>query len=81
MWISNMMLVKKANRAWWICVDFINLNKASQKDSYSLLKIDKLVDATTQLTMLSLMDAFCNYHKISLHPDDKDKTMFVMDKG
>jgi len=46
-WISNVVLVKKPNRTWRMCVDFTVLNKACTKDSYPLLKIDKLVDATT----------------------------------
>jgi len=41
-----------------MCVDFTNLNKASPKDSYSLPKIDKLVDAATGHAPLSFMDAF-----------------------
>ena len=43
-WISNVVLVKKTNGTWRMCVDFIDLNKACLKDSYSLTKIDKLVD-------------------------------------
>ena len=41
-WLSNLVLVeKKTNGTWCICVDFTNLNRACPKDSYLLLKIDK----------------------------------------
>ena len=32
-WLANVVLVKKANRKWRMCVDFTNLNKACPKDS------------------------------------------------
>ena len=35
-WITNVVMVKKANGKWQLCVDFINLNKAYLKDSYPL---------------------------------------------
>ena len=38
-----MVLVKKANGKWKMCVDFTDLNKAFPKDSYSLPSIDALV--------------------------------------
>jgi len=42
-WLANMVLVKKANGKWKMCVDFTDLNKAFPKDSYSLPSIDALV--------------------------------------
>jgi len=47
-WISNVVLVKKPNRTWRMCVDFTNLNKACPKDIYPLPKIDKLVETTAR---------------------------------
>jgi len=43
-WLANMVMVKKANGKWRMCVDFIDLNKACPKDSYSLPCIDFLLD-------------------------------------
>ena len=39
-WLANVVLVKKANGKWRMCVDFTNLNKACQKDSFPLPRID-----------------------------------------
>ena len=61
-WISNVVLVKKSNGTWRMCVDFMDLNKACPKDSYPLPKIDKLVDVTAGHALLSFMDAFSEYH-------------------
>ena len=35
-WLSNVVMVKKENGKWRMCVDFTDLNKACPKDSYSL---------------------------------------------
>ena len=39
-WLANVVMVKKANGKWRMCVDFTNLNKACPKDSYPLPCID-----------------------------------------
>ena len=39
-WLANVVMVKKANGKWRMCVDFTDLNKACPKDSYSLPRID-----------------------------------------
>ena len=39
-WLANVVMVKKANRKWRMCVDFTNLNRACPKDSYPLPRID-----------------------------------------
>ena len=57
-WVANMVLVKKANRKWRMCVDFTDLNKACPKDSYPLPSIDTLVDSALGCRMLSFLDAF-----------------------
>ena len=33
-WLANVVLVKKSNGKWRMCVDFTDLNKACPKDSY-----------------------------------------------
>ena len=39
-WLANIVMVKKANGKWRMCVDFIDLKKACPKDSYPLPHID-----------------------------------------
>ena len=43
-WLANVVMVKKSNGKWRMCVDFTNLNNACPKDSFPLLRIDQLVD-------------------------------------
>ena len=65
-WLANVVMVKKANSNWRMCVDFTNLNKACPKDSYPFPRVDILVDLTTRHRLLSFMDAFSGYNKIKL---------------
>ena len=66
-WLANVVMVKKANRKWRMCVDFTDLNKACLKDSYPLLQVDILVDSTARHQLLSFMDAFSGYNQIKLN--------------
>ena len=61
-WITNVFLVKKANRNWRVCEDFTDLYRACPKDSFPLPIIDQLVDATARHELLSFMDAYSGYN-------------------
>ena len=43
-------------------MDYTNLNDACPKDSFSLPRIDQIVDATAGHEMLFFLDAFSEYH-------------------
>ena len=76
-WLANVIIVKKANGKWRMCIDFTDLNKACPKDSYPLFRIDTLVDSTTKHQLLSFMDAFSGYNQIKMEEVDQEKTPFV----
>ncbi|KAL5554003.1 hypothetical protein UlMin_041404 [Ulmus minor] len=80
-WIANVVLVKKANGNWRVCVDFTDLNKACPKDSFPLPRIDQLVDATAGHELLSFMDAYSGYNQIRMHQPDQEHTAFLTDQG
>ena len=56
-WLANVVMVKKSNRKWRICIDYTDLNKACPKDSFLIPRIGQLVDVTTGHELLSFMDA------------------------
>ena len=80
-WLANVILVKKANEKWCMCIDFTDLNKACPKDSYPLPRIDQLVDATSGHELLTFMDTFLGYNQIRMAPEDEEKMAFVTDSG
>jgi hypothetical protein len=79
-WLVNVVLVKKSNGKWRMCVDFTDLNKAYSKDSFPLPYIDALVDSTSGYELLSFMDSFYGYNQILIHPEDQEKTSFITDR-
>ena len=76
-WLANVVLVKKANEKWRMCVDFTDLNKACPKDSFPLPKIDQLVNSTAGHKLLTFMDTFSRYNKIKMVEEDQEKTAFI----
>ena len=47
-WLANVVMVKKANEKWKMCLEFTDLNKVCPKDSYPLPRVDILVDSTVR---------------------------------
>ncbi|CAA0843037.1 Unknown protein, partial [Striga hermonthica] len=80
-WLSNQVMVKKAENKWRMCMDFRDLNKACPKDHYPLPRIDQLVDSTAGCELLSMMDASQGYHQIPLAVEDQKRVSFVTSKG
>ena len=66
-WLANVVMVRKSNRKWRMCVDFIELNRDCLKDSFPLLKIDQLVDSTASHESLTFMDGFSGYNQIRMN--------------
>ena len=69
-WLADVILVKKANGKWRMCMDFTNLNKACLKESFPLSRIDQLVDSTVGYKLLTFMDAFLGYNQIKMAEED-----------
>ena len=80
-WLDNLVIVKKANGKWRMCVDFTDLNKACLKDSYPLSRIDQLVDSTASHKLRSFMDAFSCYNSLRMDEVDQEKTSFITSQG
>ncbi|KAJ4728684.1 Retrovirus-related Pol polyprotein from transposon opus [Melia azedarach] len=80
-WVSNLVLVRKLNEKWRMCVDFTDLNKTCPKDNFSLPRIDQLVDATIGHELFNFMDAFSGYNQVRMYALDEEGTSFITNKG
>nr|GEW36010.1 reverse transcriptase domain-containing protein [Tanacetum cinerariifolium] len=80
-WISNPVLVKKADGTWRVCIDFKNLNSARLKDYYPLPKIDLKIEAVMGHPFNCFLDAYKVYHQIQMFEEDEDKTAFYTNQG
>jgi hypothetical protein len=60
-----------------MCIDYTSLNKACLNVEYPLPCICQIVDSTTSYELLSFLDAYSDYHQISLALDDEEKIAFI----
>ncbi|GAU47210.1 hypothetical protein TSUD_403510, partial [Trifolium subterraneum] len=80
-WLSNVVLVKKSNGKWRMCVDYTDLNRACPKYAYPLPCIDRLVDNSSGFKLLSFLDAYSGYNQIPMAVADRTKTAFMTESG
>ena len=76
-WLSNFVMVKKANEKWQMCTDYTNLNRACPKDAYPLPNIDRLVDGASEFQVLSFLDAYFENNQIKMHTPNEEKMIFI----
>jgi len=64
--LANIVVVKKKNGKWQVCVNFTDLNKAYPKDLFPMPQIDQPVDVIVGHPRMSFLDAFQGYYQIPL---------------
>ena len=64
-----------------MCLDFMDLDKASPKDDFPLAHIDGLVDNTTGNVLLSFMNVYAGYTQIKMIEEDMEKTSIITPWG
>ena len=63
-WVSPLVVVpNKVTGKWHICVDFIELNKATLKDYFPLPFIDQVLDTVSGKHYFSFLDGYSGYKK------------------
>jgi hypothetical protein len=72
-WVSPLVIVPKKNEKWRICVDYRELNKATQKDHFPFPFIDQVLDALLGKNFFSFLDGFNGYNQIHIAPEDQEK--------
>ena len=70
------MPVRKKIREIGLCVDFRNLNRASDKDSYPVPPMERILKMVLGSEIFSLLDGFSGYNKVLVAEEDKLKTTF-----
>ena len=73
-WLANVVMMKKSNKKWRMCVDFTDLNHACPKDIPQDRSTGRL---NTGHELLTFMDSFSSYNQIRINKEDQEKKTFV----
>ena len=75
-WGALVLLVKKKEGSWRMCINYCRLNKMTIKNAYPLPRADDLIDRLHGARYFTKIDLRTGYHQIRIAEDDIPKTDF-----
>jgi hypothetical protein len=70
------LLVKKGDGTWHLCVDYRAFNERTVKNRFSIPVVEELLDELHDAKFFTKLDLRSGYHQVHMHPADIEKTVF-----
>lgn len=78
---SPIVLVRKKDGSWRMCIDYQALNKITIKNHYPFPRIDDLLDQLKEVVYFTKLDLHSGYHQVRVVEKDAWKTAFRTKQG
>ncbi|XP_041673748.1 uncharacterized protein LOC121529819 [Drosophila eugracilis] len=75
---APVVLVRKKNNEWRMCVDYRLLNEKTEKDAYPVPRMDFILNQLREAKFISTIDLKAGYWQIPMDEDSKQYTAFTV---
>ncbi|XP_064475825.1 uncharacterized protein LOC135389723 [Ornithodoros turicata] len=80
-WCSGLVVVPKKTGGYRLCVDLTKLNKAVQRERYTLPTVEQILGQLSGAKVFSKLDATLSFHQVRLEPESEEFTTFITPFG
>ena len=77
-WSSPIVMVRKPNGTYRLCMDFRKLNAVTKKDAYPLAYMNGILDKLRCARFISTIDLSQAYHQVPLNKKSREYTAFTV---
>ena len=77
-WSSPVVMARKSNGTYRLCIDFREINRVTKKDAYPLPPMTNILDKLQKANYISTIDLDQAFHQVPLDEKSKELTAFTV---